>query len=149
LPAAYGLRQDSRVLGWSEVDDRLRAAPHYWICTVGSGGEPVPRPVDGMWLDGHLFFGGDPRTRWRHNLDKNPKASVNLDDGVRAVILHGEVSLVRPDNDLATRLADVSNAKFGTSQKASDYAGQEICMFTASVVFAWNALHDDATRFTF
>jgi hypothetical protein len=52
LPPGYGLPPDSALLSWSEVDTKLRDAPHYWIATVGDDAVPVVRPIDGMWLDG-------------------------------------------------------------------------------------------------
>jgi hypothetical protein len=73
FPAGYGTPggPDS-LLPWSHVDDRMRAAPNYWITTVGPGARPHARPVDGVWVDGALCFGGSPETRWVPNLMLRP-----------------------------------------------------------------------------
>jgi|SRR5918994_288790 nitroimidazol reductase NimA-like FMN-containing flavoprotein (pyridoxamine 5'-phosphate oxidase superfamily) len=149
LPAGYGLPPDSPRLDWAEVDARLRDAPHYWIGTVGTDGVPTVRPIDGMWLDGALFFGSDPASRWRRNLAVNPRAAVHLEDAERAVIVEGDVTAIRLQYHLAARLAEAANVKYGLGQSVRDYEGQESCMLRPRVVFAWTTLYRDATRFTF
>ena len=149
LPKDYGLPLDSKVLDWSYVDARLAAATHYWLATVGPDGAPHARPVDGMWLDARLYFGGGPQTRWVRNLKSNPRATVHLEDAAQAVILDGEVSTVAPDRDLAERLTAESNRKYDYNQTPSDYEGVEVMVFTPRVAFAWKQLFQDATRFEF
>ena len=149
LPKAYGLAKRSAQLTWNDVDERLGGARHYWIGTVGEDGAPAVRPIDGVWLDGALYFGGDPASRWRRNLGVNTRASVHLEDAERAVIVEGEVRTVRPDHELAVRLADTSNAKYRMGQTASDYEAQDVLALHPHVVLAWNVLYKDATRFTF
>ena len=69
VPAAYGTPGGpDRLLPWSYVEERLRAASNYWITTVGPSARPHARPVDGVWVDGALCFGGSPETRWVRNL---------------------------------------------------------------------------------
>jgi len=149
LPEGYGLPTDSAQLGWSDVDARLREAKHYWIGTVGTGGVPVVRPIDGMWLDCALYFGSDPSSRWRRNLVANPNASVHLEDAERAVIVEGAIESIRLDHDLAVRLCDQANAKYAFGQTVDDYEGQESTVLRPRVVLAWNLLYEDATRFVF
>ena len=149
LPPGYGLPPDSAQLSWSEVDVRLRDAPHYWMGTVGDDGLAVVRPIDGMWMDNALYFGGDRASRWRRNLDVNPKASVHLEDAERAVIVEGEVGTMRPDSELAVRLSEASNAKYDFGQTPADYEGEQLCELRPRLVLAWNVLYKDATRFTF
>ena len=135
-------------MSWSEIDERLGAAMHYWIGTVGADGVAVVRPIDGMWHDGALYFGGDPASRWFRNLQINPRVSLNLEDADRAVIADGEVETIRADTDLAVQLCDASNAKYQMGQTVSDYDGAELNRFRPNVVLAWNLLYKDATRFT-
>lgn len=149
LPAGYGLPPDSPRLPWADVDRRLRDARHYWVGTVGGDGAPTVRPVDGIWLDCALYFGGDPAARWRRNLTAGPRASAHLEDAERAVIVEGEVETVRLDGALAGRLAEAANAKYGLGQSAADYEGQESVVLRPRVVFAWTTLYRDATRFAF
>ena len=149
LPVGYGLPADSPTLPWTAVDERLRDALHYWIATVGADGAPTVRPIDGMWLDNALWFGGDPASRWRRNLEVNARASIHLEDAERAVIVEGEVHTTRPDHDLAVRLAEASNAKYDMGQATSDYEGEALFRLRPRVALAWTLLYKDATRFTF
>jgi len=149
LPAGYGLPADSPTLPWATVDERLREAMHYWIATVGADGAATVRPIDGMWLDNALWFGGDPASRWRRNLDVDPRASIHLEDAERAVIVEGEVHTTRPDHDLAVRLVEASNAKYAMGQTIADYEGEELLTLRPRLVLAWTLLYQDATRFTF
>ena len=66
------------MLPWEFVEERLTAAPNYWVATVSPGGAPHVRPVDGVWVDGALCFGGSPETRWVRNLQHDPRLSVHL-----------------------------------------------------------------------
>jgi hypothetical protein len=134
------------MLPWSHVDERMSASMHYWISTTGPSGAPHARPIDGMWLDGTLYFGGDPESRWKRNLDADPRACVTLENAEQAVILHGRVRTMRPDADLAVRLADASNAKYNMGQTAKDYIGEEVLAFSPRSAFAWKLLYKDATR---
>ena len=149
LPEDYGLPPDSELLPWSYVDERLRAAMHYWLASVGPDGAPHARPIDGMWLDARLYFGGGADTRWVRNITANPSVTVHLPEAEQAVIIDGAVSTTKPDANLAQRLADESNRKYDYGQTAADYEGVEVFMFTPSVAFAWKTLFKDATRFRF
>jgi hypothetical protein len=149
LPDGYGLPADSPLLDWNEVDERLRDSMHYWISTVGDDGVPIARPIDGMWHRCALYFGSEPASRWRRNLDRNPRASIHLEDADRAVIVEGEVGTIGLDHDLSVELCEASNAKYQMGQEVSDYEGEEICVLRPRVVLAWNVLYQDATRFSF
>jgi hypothetical protein len=147
LPPGYGLPETSaNLLSWSHVDERMTASMHYWISTTSPDGAPYTRPIDGMWLDDRLYFGGDDASRWRRNLVKDPRACVTLENAEQAVILHGTVATMRAEPDLAARLADASNAKYDMGQTANEYERDEILVFTPHTAFAWNVLYEDATR---
>ena len=61
FPAAYGAPGGPvSLLPWSYVEERVRVASNYWITTVGPNARPHARPVDGVWIDGALCFGGSP-----------------------------------------------------------------------------------------
>jgi nitroimidazol reductase NimA-like FMN-containing flavoprotein (pyridoxamine 5'-phosphate oxidase superfamily) len=147
LPPDYGLPDTSEnLLPWSHVNERMTASMHYWISTTSPDGAPYTRPIDGMWLDDRLYFGGDDESRWRKNLANDPRACVTLENAEQAVILHGTVAAYRADADMAVRLAEASNAKYDMGQTAEEYARDEILMFTPHTVFAWKVLYEDATR---
>jgi nitroimidazol reductase NimA-like FMN-containing flavoprotein (pyridoxamine 5'-phosphate oxidase superfamily) len=126
----------------------MAQAQHYWICTVSPEGQPHATPVDGVWLDGQLYFGGSPETRRHRNLLANPAACVHLGSGADVVILHGEARRFQaPDRDLAIRLSDASNSKYGYGQKPEDYETAEgMYIFQPQVAFAWTTLLSDMTR---
>lgn len=151
LPPDYGVPSDAAdLLPWSCVSQRMATAMHYWLATVGHDGAPHTRPIGGMWLDDRLYFGGSPGSIWRRNLLKNPQASINLsEEGDQATILQGTVHLVRPDRELATRLAEASNDKYHYNQTLDDYEGAEVLVFQPRVAFAWKVLYADATRWDF
>lgn len=149
LPKDYGLPPDSELLPWSYVEERLTAAMHYWIATVSPDGTPHVRPIDGMWLDGKLYYGGSERSRWVRNIAKNPSISVHLEDAESAVILEGEVTMARPNHELAVRLTDASNAKYHFGQTPELYENAEVGAFSPHVAHAWKTLYKDATRFEF
>ena len=69
------------------------------------------RPLDGLYVDGVLYVGGSPETRWPR--PANPHVAVHLDDGSDAVILEGEAELLHGVSpELARRLAAASNEKY-------------------------------------
>ncbi len=150
LPADYGLPQDSPLLSWPAVDERLASGLHYWLSTADVEGAPIIRPIDGMWVEGALYFGGHPNTRWRRNLAANPRTCVSLEDAESAVILEGSATTATPDAVLAAKLFAQAKAKyeFAANQTADEYRGQT-CVFRPRHVLAWSLLYKDATRFDF
>jgi nitroimidazol reductase NimA-like FMN-containing flavoprotein (pyridoxamine 5'-phosphate oxidase superfamily) len=139
-PSAKGL------LLWSHVTERMIQAPHYWICTVSPAGRPHATPVDGLWLNDRLYFGGSPQTRRQRNLATNPAVCVHLESGTDVVVLQGEAHAHRPDRVLAQRLAEASTQKYGYAPKSKDYETTGVTVFRPRVVFAWTHLPKDATR---
>jgi hypothetical protein len=146
LPAEYGLPKHAKdLLPWSYVGERMSAATHYWVCTVGPGGQPHATPVDGLWLDDRLYFGGSPQTRRNRNLAANPATCIHLESGSDVLILRGETRLFIPEHPLALRLAEASAWKYGYAPKPEDYeAGVHV--FRPRVVIAWKHPLKEATR---
>ena len=150
LPAEYGVSTSEKgLLPWSHVVDRMTAAAHYWIATVDPGGRPHATPVDGLWIDGCLYFGGSPRTRRQRNLAANAAVCVHLESASDVVILHGEARAERPDRELAVRLAAASQKKYGYSPKPEHYENNDVHVFRPRLGFAWTHLPKDATRWQF
>lgn len=153
IPAEYGIPTTTDGLRpWAEVDRRLTQAKVYWIATSGPGGAPHARPVDGMWIDGVLYFGGSPETRWVRDLEVNPRASIHLEDSFDVVILEGEARLMDDvPRDLAERLAAASNEKYPQYgvQTAEAYDTMRPWAFRARKGFAWSSFPRDVTRYRF
>lgn len=152
MPTDYGVPKDSRdLLPWEHVTERMAKAQHYWISSVDPQGRPHATPVDGLWLDDRLYFGGSPQTRRNRNIAANAAVCVHLPDAMDVVILHGDAIELRgtPDMALARRLAEGSKKKYGFGMKAEDYYKGGAFVFTPRVVFAWSSFPKDVTKFTF
>jgi hypothetical protein len=150
IPAEYGIPKNNKgLLPWSHVTERMTQAMHYWICTVGSDSHPHVTPVDGLWFDDKLYFGGSPQTRRNRNLMTNPAVTVHLDSSDDVVIMHGDVHLHIPDHELAVRLAKASTKKYGYAPNPEDYQTSGIQIFHPLVVFAWKQFPNDVTRWQF
>ena len=151
MPAVYGLPKHNKgLLPWSHVSERMAQAQVYWITTVDPSGRPHATPVDGLWLDDRLYFGGSQETRRNRNLAQNPAVCVHLESGSDVLILNGEVQeLGKEDRELAQRLANASNEKYGYGTKADDYLAGGTFAFRPQKVIAWKRLFKDATRWEF
>lgn len=150
IPTEYGIPKHNKgLLPWSHVADRMVQAMHYWICTVGPDGHPHVTPVDGLWLDDRLYFGGSPKTRRNRNLAANPAVSIHLNSSTDVIILHGDAQLQTPDHALAIQLSKASTAKYGYAPKPEEYEASGVHVFRSRVVFAWQQFPKDATRWQF
>lgn len=147
----YGIpKSKSGLLPWSHVSERMAQAMHYWVCTVGPDGRPHATPVDGLWLEDQLYFGGSPQTRRNRNLAENPAVCVHLDSGTDVVILHGDAHELRAvDRALALRLSEASAKKYGYGPKPEEYEAGGTFVFRPQVGFAWHQFPKDATRWHF
>jgi hypothetical protein len=150
IPAEYGIPKNNKgLLPWSHVTERMSQARHYWICTVGSDNRPHVTPVDGLWFDDKLYFGGSPQTRCNRDLVANPAVSVHLDSSDDVVILHGDTHLQTPNHELAVQLAKASTEKYGYAPNPEDYQASGVYEFRPRVVFAWKQFPNDVTRWQF
>jgi nitroimidazol reductase NimA-like FMN-containing flavoprotein (pyridoxamine 5'-phosphate oxidase superfamily) len=149
MPAAYGVPRDGEgMLPWSHVTERMERATCYWVCTLSHDNRPHATPVDGLWLDGKLYFGGSPETRRSRNLRENPAVCIHLESGHEVVILHGDAHELRsPERALAERLSEASKKKYGYGPKPEEYEIVEgIFVFQPRMVLAWKEFPKDATR---
>ena len=150
IPAEYGIPKNKKgLLPWTHVSERMSQAMHYWVCTVGSDGRPHATPVDGLWLDDTLYFGGSSQTKRNRNLLVNPAVSVHLDSSDDVVILQGEAQLHTPNHELAVQLSKASAEKYGYGPGPESYQQMGIYVFRPQIVFAWKQFPKDATRWQF
>ncbi len=151
MPAAYGIPKGKPTfLPWAHVSQRMKKAKHYWICTVTPDRRPHATPVDGLWLDDRLYFGGSTDTKWQRNLKSNPAVDVHLESAVNLTILRGEARpLESPPASLTTALSKASAAKYGYGSKPEDYEQAGVYVFRPLVVLAWKPALKDATRWQF
>lgn len=150
IPKVYGIPKDAKgLLPWSHVVERMTNARRYWLATCDDRGRPFANPVDGIWLDDRLYFGGAPETKWYRNLEANPAAGVHLENAMDVVILRGEVRDCRAERSLAVRLAEASATKYaeyGMKPDPTQYEKGGFWVLEPRVVVAWSAFPKDATR---
>lgn len=146
LPSSYG--SPNRLLDWTVVEQQLVDSLHYWLATVRGDGSPHVVPLDGIWLDGCCYFGGDPATVHIRNVRRDGRATLHLENGESAVIVEGTAEWTMPSLAVARRLAAASKAKYGYSQSAASYV-EGVWRLQPVKVLAWTTLYVDATRFRF
>jgi len=147
LPAEYGVPKGKKgLLPWSHVTERMTSALHYWVCTVSPDGQPHATPVDGLWLDDRLYFGGSPQTRRNRNLVENLAVCIHLESADDVLILHGKARLRALEHAVALRLVEASQQKYGYASKPEDYEAGGVHEFRPRLVFAWTPPLKNATR---
>jgi hypothetical protein len=153
FPDEYGKPEEQSFIAWDYVEERLRGALNYWIATVGPGPRPHARPVDGVWVDGALCFGGSPETRWVRNLEANPAISAHLSSEAEAIILEGTVEYITdPDHPLAEPMSEASRQKYPQYYTDDEPAPfQPFWLLRPSRAYAWTleGFPKGATRWRF
>jgi general stress protein 26 len=153
FPAAYGTPGGPEsLLPWSHVEERMRRASNYWIVTVGANARPHARPVDGVWVDGALCFGGSPQTRWVRNLMANPSISIHLSSEAEAIILEGTAEYVTdPAHPLAVPSTAASKAKYPQYFSGTEPPFRPFWALRPATAFAWTleGFPRGATRWCF
>ena len=141
----YGIPESVEgTLPWSHIEARLEKARNYWIGTVGPASRPHAVPIWGVWVEGTLYFGGGPQTRWSRNLAANPAVAVHLESGDDVVILEGVVERINDSTDpRVTGIDDAYEAKYNLRH------GLPFWVLRPRVVFAWNKFPDNTTRWRF
>jgi len=151
IPAEYGVTKASEFVDWSHIEDRLVGDRVYWIATVGQDGRPRVRPVDGVYVEGVIYVGGSPETRWVRELAANPHVSVHLDGVDDVVIVDGKAEIMTSmAEELAERLAAASNAKFPEyGMTPAVYTSRGAIAIRPRKVITWTDITMNPTRFRF
>ena len=148
MPDGYG--DNVATMSWSDVRAQLTDARQYWLATNRQHGSPHVVPVDGLWVDDVLYYGGYPTTVHVRTALADPHVTIHLPDPWKVVVVEGEVRLAKPSRDFAQHLADLANVKYahyGTTFNADSY-GDPFALHPRRVR-AWSTFPADATRFTF
>lgn len=155
MPDGYGIPETTDgLLPWGAVEERLRAAKHYWLNTVRPDLTPHSVPRWGVWLEGRFYYDGAPTTRHVRNLERNPACTLTLESGTEVVIVEGRSTATRADpDDLGARIA-AQFAKYHPeyAPTADSWAGADgggLRVLTPIRALAWFAFPADCTRFTF
>jgi general stress protein 26 len=141
FPDGYGIPKDTKgVLPWSWVEERMVKARNYWVGTTRPDGQPHARPVDGVWVEGALCFGGAPTARWARNLEKNAAMTVHLGSETDVVILEGTAEWITDKtNPIVAPMQAESKRKYpeyyGSGASAPPFA--PFWMLRPRVAYAW------------
>lgn len=153
FPSEYGQTPASmaELLPWDEVADRIARSPNYWLATTTDDGRPYQRPVDGVFVDATLAFGGSPATRWVRHLQHRAAVSVSLPDDDHAVVLEGDVELVTDESLPIARLVGTANATKYPQYHREGAAFQPFWALRPGRIYAWTltGFPTRATRFDF
>jgi hypothetical protein len=140
FPPEYGKSDgQATLIPWSFVDERLRDALNYWVATIGPNNRPHVRPVDGVWVEGALIFGGSPETRWVRNLQRNPAITTSIGGYDEAIILEGDAELISDEQhplSLPSREASLAKyPQYHPDGKLPDFL--PFWLFRPRRVYAW------------
>lgn len=153
FPAEYGQAPDSTadLLAWDGVADRIAASPNYWLATTTDDGRPHLRPVDGVFVEATLAFGGSPATRWVRHLQQRPAVTVSLPDDDHAIVLEGDVELVTDGGLTIAGLVGAANAAKYPQYHHQGAPFRPFWALRPRRVYAWTltGFPDRATRFDF
>ena len=154
LPEEYGVPETSDgMLSWEFVEERLTASRNYWVATIGPGGSPHVRPIDGVWVDSALCFGGSPKTRWVRNLQHDARLSAHVPHDDEVIILEGRAEFVNdPDSPLAAASTKATRAKYPQYFPADeDPPSRPFWTLRPATVYAWtlSGFPGNVTRWRF
>ena len=148
MPPGYG--ETTTTQSWPDVRTRLAVAKQYWVATNRRDGSPHVVPVDGLWVDDVLYYGGSPDTFHVRTARANPHVTIHLPDPWNVVVVEGEVRRVGPSAEFAQHLADLANekyAEYGIEFDANSYS--DPFGLHPRRMLAWSSFPADATRFLF
>jgi len=134
------------MLDWGWVAERLERAHNYWLASTAANGAPFVRPVWALWLSGRLCFSTDPGSVKGRNIARDPRVSVNLDDGDEVVILEGVAGSLPPE--LADPIPEAYKAKYELDVNVAEGGWHAV---RPKRVYAWTeaGFPSTATRFDF
>jgi hypothetical protein len=127
----YGQPSDLAPLGWDWVDERLAAAPLYWV-VASSTGWPHPRPVWGVWHRELLCLSiGSPTLR--RSVEVDDRVTVHLESGTDVVVVEGR----RVQSDAVEPAVAHYDEKYDYSYDVAQYGS--LLAVAPHKVMAWTA----------
>lgn len=149
FPKEYGT--PSELLAWEDVRQQLVEAKQFWFAFERPGRSPHVTPLDGIWFEDKLVYGGSPETLHRRLAASHPKVTVNLPDPWKLVVMEGEVR----ESRFASEVAEEISTKL--KQKYPEYGesafNPEFYLSAPAVhprrIRAWTSFPKDATGFVF
>jgi hypothetical protein len=127
----YGQQANLPLLDWSWAEERLVAAPLYWV-VAASDGWPHSRPVWGVWHDSSLFVSvGSPELRRR--LAEDGRVTVHLESATDVVVVEGWAV----SSEDASAVVEEYDAKYDYSYDVSSYG--PLTRIEPQQILAWTA----------
>lgn len=105
--------EETGLLPWGDVQQRLAGSHDYWLATTWPDGRPHVMPVRGSWDGAALWFSSSRRSRKIANLERDPRCVATTGDALDPVILEGVADVVTETDDIR-RFLDLLNVKYGT-----------------------------------
>jgi len=153
---SYGVPTDeSGLLSWDWVVERLANEPLVWMSTTRPDGRPHVKPVWGVYVDDTLFIETGPVSRGGRNLAANPAIAVHLQRGNDVVIVEGRaVPAFALAHEEATRIAEAFARKYGSqgyhpTPEQYEREGSGLYRIQPTTVLAWSDFLKDPTRWQF
>lgn len=145
IPKGYGVRSDSELLTWADVEARLVASRHYWLSTTRPNGRPHVVPRWGIWLEGVFWYDGSPATRHARNVRHNESCALHLESGSIVTIVEGSSRPSAPVVDsFGERLSAEFRRKYAelgyspAPESCSDEVAGGLLVMTPAKAFAWS-----------
>ena len=109
-------------------------------------------PLDGIWFEDKLVYGGSPETLHRRLAAEHPKVTVNLPDPWKLVVIEGEVRTTTFAPATAEEIVGLLNAKY-PEYGENIFEAKHYIEGTPAVhprrIRAWTSFPKDATAFVF
>lgn len=150
FPEGYGT--PSELLAWEDVRQQLVEAKQFWFAFERPGRSPHVTPLDGIWFEDKLVYGGSPETLHRRLAAEHPKVTVNLPDPWKLVVVEGEVKESRFAPEVAEEIARLLNAKYpeyGENVFEAKHYIEGAPAVHPRRIRAWTSFPKDATAFVF
>lgn len=150
FPKEYGT--PSELLAWEDVRQQLIAAKQFWFAFERPGRSPHVTPLDGIWFEEKLVYGGSPETLHRRLAAAHPKVTVNLPDPWKLVVIEGEVRETSFAPEAAEEIARLLNAKYpeyGENVFKPEHYTDAAPAVHPRRIRAWTSFPKDATAFVF
>lgn len=97
LPDMGGEPPNPTLTEWSSIEEKLAAAPTYWLSTLHPEGRPHAMPIWGIWMDGAFYFVTWPQSRKGRNLANSPRCSIGVSLQGIDVVMEGEAVQISDD----------------------------------------------------
>lgn len=152
FPNEYG-ETTAELRAWEEVAALIASSPNYLLATTSADALPHVRPVDGVFVEDTLCFGGSPETRWVRHLERGSGVTAALPDPDQAIVIEGSAEQVTDaEHPLVAAVIEANVAKYPQYfTTESPTPSVPFWVLRPSRIYAWTltGFPSRATRFDF